>query len=69
MKLTEGRESSEHTEISRLSHSWLELCHHANKLQGQREEDLRRTGEYHDCITAMEALFEQVTKDWDSLAR
>ncbi|XP_076155328.1 nesprin-1 isoform X4 [Alosa pseudoharengus] len=69
MKLTEGRESSEHAEISRLSHSWLELCHQANKLQAQREEDLRRTGEYHDCIAAMEALFEQVTKDWDSLAR
>uniref|UniRef100_A0A672NJW8 Nesprin-1-like n=1 Tax=Sinocyclocheilus grahami TaxID=75366 RepID=A0A672NJW8_SINGR len=68
-KLTEGQESPEHTEIGRLSHAWLELCHQANKLQAQREEDLQRTKEYHDCISAMEALFEQVSKEWDNLAR
>lgn len=68
-KLTEGKESPEHTEIGRLSHAWLDLCHQANKLQAQREEDLQRTKEYHDCISAMEALFEQVSKEWDNLAR
>ncbi|XP_056332550.1 nesprin-1-like isoform X3 [Danio aesculapii] len=68
-KLTEGKESPEHTEIGRLSHAWLELCHQANILQTQREEDLKRTKEYHDCISAMEALFEQVSKEWDNLAR
>ncbi|KTF86540.1 hypothetical protein cypCar_00031779 [Cyprinus carpio] len=68
-KLTEGQESPEHTEIGRLSHAWLELCHQANNLQAQREEDLQRTKEYHDCISAMEALFEQVSKEWDNLAR
>ncbi|KAG1946578.1 nesprin-1 [Pimephales promelas] len=68
-KLTEGKESPEHTEIGRLTHAWLELCHQANKLHAQREEDLQRTKEYHDCISAMEALFEQVSKEWDNLAR
>lgn len=68
-KLTDGKESPEHTEIGQLSHAWLELCHQANKLQTQREEDLQRTKEYHDCISAMEALFEQVSKEWDNLAR
>lgn len=68
-KLTGGQDSPEQAEIDRLSHSWLELCHQANKLQIQREEDLQRSNEYHDCITAVEALFEQVSKEWDSLAR
>lgn len=68
-KLTGGQDSPEHAEIDRLSHSWLELCHQANKLQSQREEDLQRSKEYHDCITAVEALFEQVSKEWDNLAR
>ncbi|XP_073726049.1 nesprin-1 isoform X5 [Misgurnus anguillicaudatus] len=68
-KLTDGKESPEHIEIGRLSHAWLELCHEANKLQTQRGEDLQRTKEYHDCISAMEALFEQVSKEWDNLAR
>lgn len=68
-KLTGGQDSPEHAELDRLSHSWLELCHQANKLQSQREEDLQRSKEYHDCITAVEALFEQVSKEWDNLAR
>ncbi|XP_032356678.1 nesprin-1 isoform X1 [Etheostoma spectabile] len=68
-RLTGGQESPEHAELDRLGHSWLELCHQANKLQSQREEDLQRSKEYHDCITAVEALFEQVSKEWDNLAR
>lgn len=68
-RLTGGQDSPEHAELDRLSHSWLELCHQANKLQSQREEDLQRAKEYHDCITAVEALFEQVSKEWDNLAR
>ena len=68
-RLTEGQASPEHGEVGRLSHSWLELCHQANRLKDQRQEDLQRTQEYHDCITAMEALFEQVSKEWDNLAR
>lgn len=68
-KLTEGRASPEHIELNRLSHAWLELCHEANKLRAQREQDLLRTREYHDCISALEALFEQVSKEWDNLAR
>lgn len=68
-KLTEGKAPSEHADLNRLSHVWLELCHHANKLQSKREEDLLRTREYHDCISALDALFEQVSKQWDNLAR
>lgn len=68
-KLTSGQDSPEHAEIGQLSHSWLELCHQAKKLQIQREEDLQRSNEYHECIGAVESLFEQVSKEWDSLAR
>lgn len=68
-RLTGGQDSPDHAELNRLSHSWLELCHQVNKLQSQREEDLHRSKEYHDCITAVEALFEQVSKKWDNLAR
>lgn len=68
-RLTGAQESPEHAELDRLSHSWLELCHQANKLQSQREEDLRRSKEYHECIAAVEVLFEQVSKEWDNLAR
>lgn len=68
-KLTSGQDSPEHAEIDHLSHSWLELCHQAKKLQMQREEDLQRSNDYYECIGAVEALFEQVSKEWDSLAR
>ncbi|KAF1374585.1 hypothetical protein PFLUV_G00230620 [Perca fluviatilis] len=68
-RLTGGQDSPEHAELDHLGHSWLELCHQANKLQSQREKDLQRSKEYHDCITAVEALFEQVSKEWDNLAR
>lgn len=68
-RLTGGQDSAEHAELDRLGHSWLELCHQANKLESQREEDLQRSSEYHDCITAVEVLFEQVSKEWDNLAR
>lgn len=68
-RLIGGQDTAEHAELDRLSHSWLELCHQANKLQAQREEDLQRSKDYHDCITAVEELFEQVSKEWDNLAR
>lgn len=68
-KLTGGQDSPEHAELDRLGHSWLELCNQANRLQIQREGDLQRSREYHTCITAVEALFEQVSKEWDNLAR
>ncbi|KAJ4921305.1 hypothetical protein JOQ06_000785, partial [Pogonophryne albipinna] len=41
----------------------------AQQLQVQREEDLQRATEYHLCISAVETLFEQVSRDWDNLAR
>uniref|UniRef100_A0A8C7KDH8 Spectrin repeat containing, nuclear envelope 1b n=1 Tax=Oncorhynchus kisutch TaxID=8019 RepID=A0A8C7KDH8_ONCKI len=68
-RLTAGQDSPEHGEIGRLSHAWLGLFHQANRLKGQRQEDLQRIQEYHNCITAMEALFEQMSKEWDNLAR
>ncbi|XP_029114386.1 nesprin-1 isoform X5 [Scleropages formosus] len=68
-RLTEGQDSPEQAEIEHLSHTWLELCHQANLMLCQREEDLQRTKDYHDCISAVEVLFDQVSKEWDSLAR
>uniref|UniRef100_A0A8C7ULC6 Spectrin repeat containing, nuclear envelope 1b n=1 Tax=Oncorhynchus mykiss TaxID=8022 RepID=A0A8C7ULC6_ONCMY len=68
-RLTAGQDSPEHGEIGRLSHAWLGLFHQANRLKSQRQEDLQRIQEYHNCITAMEALFEQMSKEWDNLAR
>jgi len=68
-RLTGGQDSPEHTELGRLSHTWLQLCHQAAKLQGHRQQDLLRARDYHRCISAMEALFEQVSVAWDNLAR
>ncbi|XP_061651777.1 nesprin-1 isoform X12 [Phyllopteryx taeniolatus] len=68
-RLSPGQDSPEHADLERLSHSWLDLCHQASRLQVQRQEDLQRSKEYHDCITAVEALFELVSKEWDNLAR
>ena len=68
-RLTGGQDAQEHLDLDRLSNTWLELCHQANKMQNQREEDLKRAQEYHNCISAVEGLFEQVSKEWDNLAR
>lgn len=68
-RLSGDQSSSEHADLERLSRSWMDLCHQAEELQTQKEEDLRRAGEYHACIAAVEALFEQVSGAWDSLAR
>ncbi|KAJ0008744.1 hypothetical protein NQD34_016159 [Periophthalmus magnuspinnatus] len=68
-RLMGGHGSQEHSDLDRLSDTWVELCNQANRLQNQREEDLQRAQEYHDCISAVEVLFEQVSKDWDNLAR
>nr|XP_057913481.1 nesprin-1 isoform X6 [Doryrhamphus excisus] len=68
-KLSPSQDSPEHAELDRLSHSWLDLCHQARRLQSQRQEDLQRSKEYHDCIAAVEMLFEHVSKEWDNLAR
>ncbi|XP_037550764.1 nesprin-1 [Nematolebias whitei] len=59
-RLTGGQNTPEHAELDHLTHSWLELCHQANKLQSQREEDLQRSKDYHDCIAAVEELFEKI---------
>uniref|UniRef100_A0AAV2JAL2 Calponin-homology (CH) domain-containing protein n=1 Tax=Knipowitschia caucasica TaxID=637954 RepID=A0AAV2JAL2_KNICA len=68
-RLTGGQGSQEISDLDRLSDMWLELCHQANRLQIQREDDLQRAQEYHTCISAVEALFEQVSREWDNLAR
>ncbi|KAG2468780.1 SYNE1 protein, partial [Polypterus senegalus] len=68
-RLANGQESSEHREISQLSNWWLELCNQVNKLLSQRECDLQRSRDYHDRISAVEALFDSVSKEWDNLIR
>lgn len=68
-RLTEGLNSPEHAEVERLSCTWLELCEQADEHLGQTEQDLRRTQGYHNCINTVELLFEQVSRQWDNLAR
>lgn len=67
--LTEKRESPEHKEISHLNDQWLDLCRQSTHLCLQREEDLQRTREYHDCMNAVEVFLEKFTTEWDNLAR
>lgn len=68
-KLTQGQESPEHKEIGELSNQWLDLCLQAHSLLIEREEDLQRTGDYHDRMNVVEVFLEKLTKEWDNLAR
>ncbi|KAM4679141.1 nesprin-1 isoform 4-T5 [Amazona ochrocephala] len=68
-KLTQGQESPEHKEVGELSNQWLDLCLQAHSLLVQREEDLQRTGDYHDRMNVVEVFLEKLTKEWDNLAR
>ncbi|TRY57107.1 hypothetical protein DNTS_023982 [Danionella cerebrum] len=68
-RLTAGQESPELTEVGRLRCAWLDLGRQAAQLLEQKEEDLQRSGDYHDCICMVEELFEQLSKKWDQLAR
>eukprot|EP00061_Rhincodon_typus_P012976 g39052.t1 len=66
--LTEGHESSEHSEIGQLSNQWLELCHQINSLLSLREEDQQRARDYHDRVGVVEVILDKFTKEWDNLA-
>lgn len=68
-KLTKKQESPEHKEISHLNDQWLDLCLQSNNLCLQREEDLQRTRDYHDCMNVVEVFLEKFTTEWDNLAR
>ncbi|XP_077587652.1 nesprin-1 [Stigmatopora nigra] len=68
-RLSLGQNSPEKEELERLNHSWLDLCQKASSLEAQRLEGLRRSKEYHGCISAVEDLFERASKEWDNLAR
>ncbi|XP_039707258.1 nesprin-1 isoform X7 [Pteropus medius] len=68
-KLTKKQESPEHKEISHLNDQWLDLCLQSDNLCSQREEDLQRTRDYHDCMNVAEAFLEKFTTEWDNLAR
>lgn len=68
-KLTQGQESPEHKEIGELSNQWLDLCLQAHSLLVQRKEDLQRTRDYHDHMNVVEVFLENLTKEWDNLAR
>ncbi|KAM9666884.1 nesprin-1 isoform 11-T14 [Trichechus inunguis] len=68
-KLTKKQESPEHKEISHLNDRWSDLCLQSNNLCAQREEDLQRTRDYHDCMKVIEVFLEKFTTDWDNLAR
>ncbi|EPQ19233.1 Nesprin-1 [Myotis brandtii] len=68
-ELTKKQESPEHKEISHLNDQWLDLCLQSNSLCLQREEDLQRTRDYHDCMSVVEVFLEKFTTEWDNLAR
>uniref|UniRef100_A0A8C2KL13 Spectrin repeat containing, nuclear envelope 1a n=1 Tax=Cyprinus carpio TaxID=7962 RepID=A0A8C2KL13_CYPCA len=68
-RLTAGQESPELMEVGRLRCAWLDLGREAAQLLEQKEEDLQRSGDYHDCICMVEELFDQLSKKWDQLAR
>ncbi|XP_048062412.1 nesprin-1 isoform X1 [Megalobrama amblycephala] len=68
-RLTAGQESPELMEVGRLRCAWLDLGRQAAQLLEQKEEDLQRSGDYHDCICMVEELFDQLSKKWDQLAR
>ncbi|XP_052391485.1 nesprin-1 isoform X1 [Carassius gibelio] len=68
-RLTAGQESPELMEVGRLHCAWLDLGRQAAQLLEQKEEDLQRSGDYHDCICMVEELFDQLSKKWDQLAR
>ncbi|XP_016071417.1 PREDICTED: nesprin-1 [Miniopterus natalensis] len=67
--LTREQESPEHKEISHLNDQWQDLCLQSNNLCLQREEDLQRTRDYHDCMSVVEVFLEKFTTEWDNLAR
>ncbi|XP_042156778.1 nesprin-1 isoform X2 [Oncorhynchus tshawytscha] len=67
--LTEGQSSPALEEMGGLRRAWEELGQRAEELEGQRGEDMQRSGEYHDCVAAVEELFHQVSREWDYLAR
>lgn len=68
-ELTKKQESPEHKEISHLNDQWLDLCLQSSSLCSQREEELQRTRDYHDCMSVVEVFLEKFTTEWDNLAR
>uniref|UniRef100_A0AAR2ILP8 Spectrin repeat containing, nuclear envelope 1b n=1 Tax=Pygocentrus nattereri TaxID=42514 RepID=A0AAR2ILP8_PYGNA len=68
-KLMTGQESPELVEVGRLRRAWLELGKQAAKLLEQREQDLQRSGDYHECLSMAEELFDQLSKEWEYLTR
>ncbi|XP_073712130.1 nesprin-1 isoform X2 [Misgurnus anguillicaudatus] len=68
-RLTAGQESPELMEVGRLRCAWLDLGRQAAQLLEQKEEDLLRSGDYHDCMCMVEELFDHMSKKWDQLAR
>ncbi|XP_022518839.2 nesprin-1 isoform X7 [Astyanax mexicanus] len=69
VKLVTSQESPELLEVGRLRRAWLELGKQAAKLLEQREEDLQRSGDYHECLSTAEELFDQLSSEWDYLTR
>lgn len=68
-RLVPSQDSPELVEIGRLRRSWLELAKQAAELLEQREEDLQRSGDYQECLSMAEELFDQLSKEWDYLSR
>lgn len=68
-RLTDGQVCLALEEIRRLRRSWMDLGQRAEELEAQRGEDMQRSGEYQEIVVAVEELFQQVSREWDYLAR
>ncbi|XP_057678025.1 nesprin-1 isoform X5 [Corythoichthys intestinalis] len=68
-RLTDGEESAALDDVRKLRRIWMEIGLRAEELEAERGEDMQRSGEYQESVTAVEELFHQVSREWDYLAR
>ncbi|XP_068610253.1 nesprin-1 [Brachionichthys hirsutus] len=68
-RLTGGQITPYLEEIRTLKRSWMELGQRAEELESQLGEDMQRSVEYLEIVVTVEELFQQVSREWDYLAR
>ncbi|XP_053736179.1 nesprin-1 isoform X10 [Synchiropus splendidus] len=69
IRLTDDGESTILEQTRRLKKTWIEMAQRADELEALRGEDMQRSGEYQDSVIAVEELFNQISREWDYLAR
>ncbi|XP_041950505.1 nesprin-1 [Alosa sapidissima] len=56
-------------EVGGLWRAWLGLGRRAGEVMEQRQQDVQRAAEYQQSSAALDQLFQQVSREWDYLAR